>query len=383
MAFPVSQPTVDDHPPAPCPARREPEVHLFLVWAFALPSFDRILRDVTATFTVLDVLEVEWTRGRFAENLSRFYDHRLPPNSQKEQHCGTGPFRIIVVEDASPEYGLRRGSRGKALVNTKTFDAKKRYRDWTGGGHRIHASVTPEEARHDLVLLLGREPEEFQGKRGWDGTVPSLRQDVVGVNGWRSLRELLTAFDVTCEYAVLPAVDAEDGAEKRPLRLLVEHFWYPLLLFTGHPPAKGHRKAVHDVPIGGVPTTVVLSEVGDGSLERWWQEAILARRGRDETGAFVPAPADRTAILLRGALADDRCAALSDELAADLLRLGRLEGLELPEDAPPERVLEGYLAALHAGGWHRPRAPRWRTVVERGVALVPLQRLAGAVRSRV
>ena len=83
----------------------------------------------------------------FARNLSRMYGDDLPPNSAKELHCGNGPFLVAVVEDLRPRYRLRRTNRGLRILNSAVFDARRRYRRWTDGGYKVHASDSVAETR--------------------------------------------------------------------------------------------------------------------------------------------------------------------------------------------------------------------------------------------
>ena len=62
----------------------------------------------------------------------------------------------------------------KYIINT--FDAKQTYRTWTGGGNHIHASNTPEESEHDLVLLLGKNLKDVRDSlsKKWDGKIKNI-----------------------------------------------------------------------------------------------------------------------------------------------------------------------------------------------------------------
>src|SRR5712691_7651985 len=208
-------------------ARSEPEVHAFLLWSNALPRVDHILADIASHFTILDVASVEWRREHFASNLTRFYGQILPSGSEKEVHCGIDPFLVVTVADARPAYGLRRTTRGKQFLNTRTFDAKTRYRRWTGGGHRVHATVNRREADKDLFLLLGQRTEAYkrEPRHEWDRTITTEQRDLLGASGWRSRSELLTALQVVTGYVALrdPGISA---AEETPLELLVGDLWW-------------------------------------------------------------------------------------------------------------------------------------------------------------
>ena len=136
------------------------ELHLFIVWENATGKRQEILEDIALNFEVVNVYRITWTNKNFSTNMSRFYGKKLPRGSGKERHCGTGPFTLIVVRDYFPKYEDRVTSRGVESVNTRMFDAKDRYRSWTGGGHKIHATNSSLETSHDMALLLGVSSEE-------------------------------------------------------------------------------------------------------------------------------------------------------------------------------------------------------------------------------
>jgi hypothetical protein len=264
------------------------ELHLFLLWSKAREREAAILSDLGSRFTILDAVEVEWTRARFAENLTRFYGQALPPGSDKELHCGDGPFLLVVVADASPLYRTRKRPQGREIVNAATFDAKSRYREWTGGGHRVHATLSQHELARDLFLLLGAEPSRYDDPALWPGTTRTLRRDLLGAEGWESVEQLVHALEVALGCVVL------DAGSARPLALLVDDLWWAEALARAEPQADGTLR----VTVAGAPLELTLHEVGDGSLEREWQEALLADRVRGERGFFVPSPLDELHLLL-------------------------------------------------------------------------------------
>ena len=116
------------------------EIHIVLIWEKGLHKLDQILYDIKNSFDILEVKKVIWNNKFFSSNLTRFYGQNLPDGSFKEKHCGSGPFVSIVLRDNNPVYAKRQTSKGKALVNAAIFDKKSMYREWTGGGHKIHAS---------------------------------------------------------------------------------------------------------------------------------------------------------------------------------------------------------------------------------------------------
>jgi hypothetical protein len=175
---------------------RRPEIHLFILWSEARTEERRILADLGTHFRILQTIEVEWTAGEtFARSLSRMYGTALPPGSDKETHCGSGPFLAVVIEDAHPRYGIRLYRRRPKWRNRSVWDARSRYRQWTGGGHRVHASDSVAEARSNLALIFGKRPEDFRTNGTPAATLRSHKADPVGTDGWSSVEQLLLALE--------------------------------------------------------------------------------------------------------------------------------------------------------------------------------------------
>lgn len=279
-----------DHRSAP-----RPELHLFLLWSRARRREAEIVADIRSTFRVVEAVEVTWSRRRFAANLSRFYGEKLPPGSRKQWHCGSGPFLVVVVEDARPDYETVDG--GRAVVNRRMLDARARYRELTGGGHRVHATLDTREFEHDVFLLLGHGVEHYARARPWDGRVVAVRRETTGSGGWGSVDELYRALTVTMPWVVLggksevvPSAVAGLGDSTSDLELLVEDAWWGESTVLG----RGRRGSrTREVPVGGRVLTVDVWAVGDGWTEAEVERRVLERRVRAGS-AFVPSDDDLT-----------------------------------------------------------------------------------------
>lgn len=335
----------------------DPELHLILIWHNALDQADRILADAQAHFTVCDVLRIHWSRERFSQNLTRFYDYDLPPGSDKERHCGAGEFIAIVAEDASPAYAPRPVSRGgRERVNTTIHAAKARYREWTGGGHRVHTTLDPSEFEHDTFLLLGQRADAYRPGAcpAWDGTISDVRADLAGTNGWETEGQLIRALELTGRFAVL---DRETGR----LTILVEDFWSATVMARCSTPGN----EAQEVTIGASPRTLELHGVRRGHLDPDWEADILDRRTRDPGGTPVASPEDRRHYLLHRGLFHE----------PELLRRRAAELGPLADPAEARRALDRYFGRM---GYGRARV--------RGPAEPPppprARRLAGAVKRR-
>lgn len=243
-----------------------PEVYLFLLWSQARHHQSQILADLNAHFTILDTIEVTWTVGdTFAQNLTRMYGSALPPGSDKELHCGTGPFLAVVVEDQRPKYRLRRTNRGVKVLNSTVFDARQRYRDWTGGGYRVHASDSVSETERNLVLLFGQGSREFQ-ERGPRSDSPRCHDsDPVGAHSWRSVEQLVAA--LRAHGGTVISRTSPDEI----LTMMSSDVWWDELIAGGRELGPGVRQ----VQVNAEPLTVVFEEQPKGMATR---ARSLARR---------------------------------------------------------------------------------------------------------
>ena len=151
----------------------------------------------------MDVVNIQWSQKEFSRNMSRFYGQKLPKGSHKEKHVGRGVFTVVIIKDI-PRYENRKTSRGyDEVVNVNMFDSKQKYREWTGGGHKIHATDSIVETKHNLMLLFGEEYSEIQNRSSWDRTEKQLKRDLSGATGWKNLNEVFTVLNATSNYIVL------------------------------------------------------------------------------------------------------------------------------------------------------------------------------------
>ena len=180
----------------------KPEIHLFIIWQRGRYKESEILADIAEHFTMLKQYAITWTPELVSSNFTRFYGVNLPHNSGKERHCGTGEFLLCIVRDENPIYAERMTSRGPEVVNINMFDAKDRYRGWTGGGHKVHGTNSEKETKHDLTLLIGKNVEDFL-KDNNDAQRESLKKDIEGACGWKSISHLFYVLNNTVSYVVL------------------------------------------------------------------------------------------------------------------------------------------------------------------------------------
>lgn len=205
-------------------------VFALIVWSNA-PEQEEIVDDLARRFTLLESLRVEWSQEHWVANLARLYGDRLPSAAEKAERCGTGPFLLAVVADPTPSYRRRRTRRGFERVNRNLFDARQRYRRLTHNHDLVHATLDEHESAKDLFLITGRERDDFLGE---SSGVSSLAADLVGTQGWRDVRQLVRALEVTGGCSLVHDSDAA-------LTLAVGDPWWAARILFGSddPPASG------------------------------------------------------------------------------------------------------------------------------------------------
>ena len=132
--------------------------HVFVLWRKAHPVRERILADLESEFVVLERIRVRWPWWRTPALLRAFYsDRRWIRWIRKALTCGAWSFEAVLVRDDRPDIAVRREGECRAGENKRMREAKKRYREWSGGRWRVHASATPEETAYQYRFLTGRD----------------------------------------------------------------------------------------------------------------------------------------------------------------------------------------------------------------------------------
>lgn len=260
------------------------ENHLFIIWEKAQHQADEILKDISENFEIVGRYQMAWSERLFSSNLSRFYGQHLPPHSDKELHCGKGPFQLILVRDHQPHYAVRQTSRGNETVNTRMFDAKQRYRAWTGGGHRIHGTNSTLETIHDSILLLGVDAERyFETTTGAaDRLVDLSGHELLAAEGWESITDLFDTLNALADYVVLRNfeqlperffMDSHDDID-----LLVRDRDLVVAILNAQRVFPEPYRTHYHVTIEGKKVPFDIRFVGDKYYSRAFEESILGSR---------------------------------------------------------------------------------------------------------
>lgn len=310
------------------------EVHLLIIWEHARVIEEKILDDIANRFTILKVYEVHWSKQKFTQNLSRFYGTNLPPNAKKEAHVGTNPFLAVIVEDKNPVYKTHTTSKGDKTVNSNLFTAKATHREWTGGGHRVHGTNSPEEVDHDLTLLFGKNAADLVKTFGKPSRkIEVYKKDVVGADGWESLEQLLYVLNNTLDYVVLRNFDALPdkyyAKNHGDIDLLVADYKDASLITNARAVFTQKYRVYNEVIIKGEKVFFDFRNIGDNYYDPLWEVDILKRRELNKKGFYVAAAEDFFYSLLYHAIIQKP--KTGDDYKARLIKLAKTVGITLNE----------------------------------------------------
>ena len=269
------------------------EVHLFIIWENARNKQKEILEDINSNFEIIKIYEMEWSKEKFSENLSRFYGTNLPNGSHKEKHCGTGKFVLIIVKDKKPIYEERMTSKGTQIVNINMFDKKEKYRELTGGGHKVHATNNETETNHDLTLLLGKNIEDYlkENSKKWNGKIEEKKQDLIGNNGWKNAKEMFYALNNCTKYAILRNYEVLPEEiyinEHNDIDLICESKEDVAYILNAEPVHKEEYRVQYKAKVENKIAYFDLRYIGDNYYDKKMEKNILNNRVYNEKGFFT------------------------------------------------------------------------------------------------
>ena len=76
---------------------------------------------------------------------------------------------------------------------------KQLYREWTGGGHKIHATDDINETKLQLALLFAKDSQSYLNFGMYTNEL-NYDNNLVGSNGWDSFEELFYILNITSKY---------------------------------------------------------------------------------------------------------------------------------------------------------------------------------------
>ena len=356
------------------------ELHLIVIWNRAICKERELLDEIASRVKVLAACDAEWPVD--AElGFRTFYGTKLKAAVAKVRECGAGPFRVIIVRDEHPRYEERNTSRGVEVVNATMFDLKTRCREIVGG-NRIHATISPDETRRDILILTGVKADEWLAGRRPEGPLRTFP----GVMGWPSLKAMFEFLNETTRYVVIRNAemlpDAFDPTLHGDIDFLVEDTGSVARLL-GARKVHGEPWRVHyEVMVGGVPLRLDLRHVGDDYYCEEWERDMLSRRAKSPSGVYVlPAEDGFFALVYHAMYQKPFVAADYPGKAAALARAAGIAGASFDEWLP---LLEGF---LHRNGYGVPvpkdKSVRYnRHVVRIGLSMLRIREMCGVERLR-
>ena len=257
------------------------EMHLFIIWSNAMYLKDKILLDIKERFEIKGLHEIQWEKKNFSKNLTRFYGENLPKNSNKEKECGNKKFLLVVVEDKTPLYKERITSKGVKIVNVNMYDSKEMYRNWTGGGHKIHGTNTIEEFKHDIVMLTGISQTDYL-KYIKNGIFTKKFSKMPGEDYWNSIEELIYVMNETLKYVVLRNFDGIFSKENRGIHsdidILTNNYKDAKLIINSKSDKISKKRVRNIIKLKDDIVYMDIRYLGDKYYCRNWENDILENR---------------------------------------------------------------------------------------------------------
>ena len=272
------------------------ELHLVIIWEKGRYKEKEIVNSISKKFELVEKYKINWDKNLFGKNLTTFYGANLPPKSDKEKHCGKGEFLLITFYDNDPKYGYVKTSRGTERVNTNIFACKEKFRDLTGGGHKIHSTNSSLETNHDLTLLLGINYNDYEillkdkSNNNIDNKniIKNIPNNIIGVNGWESLKQLFYAMNSSLDYVVLRNFeylpDNRFSKDHGDIDFLVKDLNQAVFIMN----AQKLYKKRYKIKVEGKDVLIDFEYVGDGSYDQNWQNHILKKRILLNNSFYVP-----------------------------------------------------------------------------------------------
>lgn len=266
----------------------KPEVHVFVVWPFAMSARERILKDVAKRTEIIAQVEACWPVGVSPDaGYRRFYGANLPDAVGKVKRAGEGKFLIVIVRIASPRYDWRMTQRGLELVNLDMFEMKWQYREWVGGLHRVHGTNSVREARRDVMLLTGFSIDDWESGKALSDSINVLP----GQNGWRDVSEMFSFLNEVHPYVILRNEERLHQNRLDPshdIDVLAENAKECASALN----VEGSKKSgtVRFVQIGGHRMKIDICDVNDGYFDEVWSRHLLGDRVLNDDDVYVLPP---------------------------------------------------------------------------------------------
>jgi hypothetical protein len=337
----------------------ERDLHMFVLWEHAAPQWARIVEDLGRRFGVIHQRHVTWPVADVDDNFLRLYGSAplagQPAETvfRRKEIVGGGTFAIVVVEDRDPQYVYDRTfSRKVEIVNRRVAEAKGIYREWTGGGFRVHSSNSLAEFFRDMTLLVGAQDlDRLLVGDAYDSVPLAVQTSLAGAGGWRDLPELFVHLRRAARYVVLR--NFESLPERLPdgdadIDVLCDQPAELAAVANAVVQTDRDGKFACAAMVAGDPVQLDLRWPGDGYFDAAWQAAVLVD-AVEEDGVIVPSVPDRFFTLLYHAKVHKKevKGVYKQRLRslAQAIGLGHYRDTDLSSDEVAADLLGGYMAS--------------------------------------
>lgn len=152
----------------------ESEIHLFVIWAEALPFTTYIIDQLNNYFVILEVLETFCSQTRSIKIQSDLYGFTQQESKKRCEEHNYSHFISIIVRVIYPEYIVAKTRWGIAKVEGNMYTQKNNIRNYLGLPFGIHGTLDEKEAKHDFPILTDYDVGEFFAYRKWNKTIKHI-----------------------------------------------------------------------------------------------------------------------------------------------------------------------------------------------------------------
>ena len=325
------------------------EIYIFIIWEKARIQENHILNDLSKKFSIMDVIEITWSKIEFLNNLKRFYGKTLPDAKEKAELCGTGSFLLVVVSDPNPKFiepSQSTISSKDDYVNINILNCKNQYRKLIGKNYTVHSSVSKNETNHNLTLLFGKNLQDFEKSlpNEWDKKIKKTKCDLIGNDDWKDMNQLLYVLNGTVNYVILRNFEEMPNEfDFHDVDLLVEDEKLVYIVKKDFLPKKDNPRSI-EIKVGSENITLNPNYIGDHYYDEKWEHDILKRRIFHPNGFYIPCNSDYFFTLLYHVIFHERWKKISsirDDYKKILLNLANT----LQYDDLDEMILNNKLSS--------------------------------------
>jgi len=268
------------------------KLYLFIIWKNFINKKNIVIKDLEKKYIIREIYEIKWDDEDYIKNLHRFYGGKLANPVLKSKITGKGSFLLILITDTCPKLE-KKALDDVNLVefNSNVLDSKMKYRKLIGEDFAIHCSISDEETNHDLALLLGKTSQDLEKElpKKWNGLIKKIENpDLVGHNGWKTMKQFFDVLNATTNYVVLRNFeDLPDKILHQDIDILTDDVKNMSLIVNEENPDI-------DLPIIIDDNKISIDfryQIGRRYDEKWAKD-ILKRRIMGKGGFYVPCKED-------------------------------------------------------------------------------------------